>query len=139
MYVRMQQMRERYRLCKIFVKPRFSYTLLNIRIPTYAVNTLAINLELAEYPKNKIPVTQYKQEFLRLCATTYGDFQKLYTDSSKREAGVGAAVVGLGRVRKATLPREGLYLVCENSCNRDGYEDYSRGKWKRACCILGFI
>ena len=89
-------MLKRYRLRKIYVKPAFSYTLLNIRIPTYAVNMPAINLKLAEYSKNATPVTQYKQEFLRLCATTYGDFQELYTDSSKREAGFGAAVVGLG-------------------------------------------
>ena len=58
-------------------------------------------------------MTQYKQEFVRLCATTCGDFQELYTDGSKREAGVGATVVGLGRVRKTTLPREASILSAE--------------------------
>ena len=106
-------MLERYRPRKIFVKPAFLYTLLNIRIPSYVVNTPAINLELAEYPRNTTLVTQCKQEFLRLWAMTYGYFQELYTDGSKREAGVGAAVVGLGRVRKATLLREASILSSE--------------------------
>ena len=49
---------------------------------------------------------------MRLCATTYGDFQELLTDGSKREVGVGAAVVEFGGVRKATF-REKLFLSAE--------------------------
>ena len=58
-----------------------------------------------EFPKVVTPRERCMQEYHRICQEEYSNRQKLYTDGSKRDEGVGAAVVWERRVRMATLPR----------------------------------
>ena len=111
--LRTQQALEKYQLRKILIKPAFSYRLLGINTPAYAVEKLNINFELNEYPKLITTVAYYRTNFTRRLNTDYAGYMKLYTDGSKREAGVGAAVTWNGRKRSATLPREASIFSAE--------------------------
>ena len=111
--LRIQQSIEKYQLRKQFVKPSFSYKLLGISIPTYAISKPDINMELNEYPKLVTPPSFYRSAIARLLSTEYARYMKLYTDGSKRETGVGAAVSWNGRTRRATLPREATIYSAE--------------------------
>ena len=111
--LRIQRMIEKYRLRKIFVKPAFSYRLLNIHVPTYTLAAPEINFELSESNKITTPVIWYIQNFRRIVAEEYRDCEQLYTDGSKREIGVGAAVVWGRGVKRATLPSEASIYSAE--------------------------
>ena len=50
--VRVQDMMDKYHLCKRYVKAQFSYSLLDITTPTWTLQPLDSNFDLATYPKN---------------------------------------------------------------------------------------
>ena len=111
--LRTQEMIEKYQLRKCFVKPAFSYKLLNITKPSYTVTIPEVNFELAVYQKIDTPREFFIQSFNRLASERYGNHLKVYTDGSKRECGVGAAVVWNGGVKRATLPKEASIYSAE--------------------------
>ena len=72
-----------------------------------------MNFELKKANKTATPPIWYRQNFRRIVATEYDDYEQLYTDGSKREEGVGAAVAWRGRLKRATLPREASIYSAE--------------------------
>ena len=110
---RVQDMLEKYKLRKHFIKPEFSYTLLSITQPTWTLKPVEVNFSLARYPKVITPQVEYIQEFRRECREEYRNKRKLYTDGSKRREGVGVAVVWDGGIRAATLPRDASIFSAE--------------------------
>jgi len=70
--------------------------------PPWTLNNL-INKELSEMPKNDTLPISYK---IHLCSIIYNfqDFTEIYTDGSKMESGVGAAVVFQDHVSMLRLP-----------------------------------
>ena len=85
--------------------PAFSYTLLNLSIPTYTLPVPSINFELNSYPKSVTPSAQYLQLYQQLCNTKFAEFHHVYTDGSKQALGVGAAAVSGTLIRMASLPK----------------------------------
>ena len=104
--LRVQDLLEKYKLRKHFIKPEFSYALQNEDTPTWTLDIPDINLELNEHVKLETPQARYKQDYNLLCQTRYSEYIRLYTDGSKRCEGVDAAVVWSTGVCMASLPRE---------------------------------
>ena len=96
----MQNTIEKCKLRKIFVKPTFSYRILNIITPTYSIALLDVNFELNQFPKLTTPSICYVQLYSRLIDNEYRGFSQFFTDGSKKERGVCAAVVWGGGVRR---------------------------------------
>lgn len=111
--LRIQNMLEKYRLRKMFVKPEFSYSLLQITVPSWSLELPDINFDLNQFSKLITPVAQYQQNYSRLCRTSYSNFSKIFTDGSKRAVGVGAAVVCNNTTRSASLPIEASIFSAE--------------------------
>ena len=86
---------------------------MGISTPTYAQNKPLVNFELTEYPKLVMPPAFYRSNVRRLLNTEYLGYTQLYTDGSKRDTGVGAAVVWGERMRRATLPCEASIYSAE--------------------------
>ena len=91
--LRVQDMIEWYELRKIFVRPSFSYRVLNIITPTYGITSPDVNFELNQFTKLTTPSICYVQLYARLIDNEYREFSQFFTDGSKKERGVGAAVV----------------------------------------------
>ena len=90
-------------------------------------------MNLASFPKLLTPQEKYRQEYKRVCEEKYKNWIKLRTDGSKREEGVGAAVVWNSGIRSATLPNEKFPFICGVVCNHnDGEGD--RGTARSAIC-----
>ena len=73
-----------------------------IQTPPWLFNN-PINRELSEYPKNDTAPIIYIQH-LHSIISEFHDFTKIYTDGSKMENGVGAAVVVQDHVSMLRLP-----------------------------------
>lgn len=86
------------------ILPEFSYTLLNISVPTWNTRTISINRDLSIYQKAVTSNTVYQHLFAELVHNKYNGFSQYYTDGSKTENGVGAAVIGPNDAKTATLP-----------------------------------
>ena len=110
---REQDLLEKYKIRKQFIKPEFSYSLQGINTPTWTLDTPKINLELNAHEKLITPEEKYRQEFNRILGTNCSDHIKLYTDGSKRGEGVGAAVVWSTGARAASLPAESSVYTAE--------------------------
>lgn len=95
------------------VKPEFLYSIFNIKTPTWRITTPKINLELAELSRDITPNEHYQQEYARIKDQRYAEFKCIYTDGSKSEQGVGAAVVCERKRIKATLPSEATVYSSE--------------------------
>jgi ribonuclease HI len=93
--------------------PAFSYRILNIKVPTWQIKTINFNDSLLSFPKSFTRPEVYRSCFDRLLRTTYAEYYRLYTDGSKTDEGVGAAVVGDGIIRRATLPSEASIFTAE--------------------------
>jgi ribonuclease HI len=93
--------------------PAFSYRILNITIPTWKIRTPDFNKSLLEYPKSFTRPDIYRRHFDRLTSTEYSGYFRLYTDGSKTDEGVGAAVVGEDISRRAALPSEASIFTAE--------------------------
>ena len=91
--LRIQDMLEKYKLRKQFIKPQFSYYILHINTPTWAVSPPIVNLRRNEYSKIITPPARYKHHYNMLIQIRYNNYTKLFTDGSKRKEKVGAAVV----------------------------------------------
>ena len=104
---------EKYALRKPFIKPQFSYKILNISTPTWAINPPTINLELNDGAKQVTPPAWYMQQYRKLVQTRYNDHEKLFTDGLKRKERVASAVVWNVGSRSASLPREALIYSAE--------------------------
>ena len=110
---REQDLLEKYKLCKQFIKPEFSYSLQGINTPTCTLDTPKVNLELNEHAKLLTPKEKYRQKFKRILVTSCSEHIKLYTEGSKRGEGVGAAVVWRTDARAASLPTEASVYTAE--------------------------
>ena len=104
--LRIQNMLEEYNLRKHFVKPQFSYRMLGITHPTWSLKPPGINFELTKYPKEVTPPCMYKQVYQHLCHESYNNYARIFTDGSKSNNGVGAAIYYNGGKMHATLSQE---------------------------------
>ena len=111
--VQANELVEKYRLRKNLVKPEFNYFRYNICKPTFSIEQPNISFDLNSTTKNDTPVEQFQRSFLLLCQTEYLNHRLLFTDGSKKEGGVGAAVYHNGRSHKVTLPKESSIFTAE--------------------------
>ena len=100
-------------LHKQYVKPQFSYRLHGITTPTWSLRPFTTNLDLHSSPKPTTPIEHFRCGYGQLRDELYHDFTFLFTDSSKSEAGVGAAAVVQDSVVSASLPREASIFTAE--------------------------
>lgn len=98
---------------KASICPAFSYRVLGIRVPTWSIKTVNMNTELTEFPKNSTNPAFYRLCFRDMIHNNYRNFTQLYTDGSKTENGVGAAVVGPHQTRRASLPPQASIFTAE--------------------------
>ena len=87
-----------------FVCPEFSYTLMNIDIPTWKIKSLKINDELSSLAKAVTPHEAFQQLYRELVSGVYSDHVAIFTDESKTDQGVGAAAVAPNQTKTASLP-----------------------------------
>ena len=80
---RIRLLMDAYQLERVPILPAFSYTLLNLTIPTYTLPVPSINFELNSYPKSVTPSAQYLQLYQQLCNTMFAEFHHVYTDGFK--------------------------------------------------------
>ena len=83
LYLKIQDLLEKYKLRKYFIKPEFLYTFLNKDTPTWALDISDINLELNEHAKLVTPQARYRRDYNLLCQTMYSEHIKLYVNGSK--------------------------------------------------------
>ena len=110
--IRVQKFIEEAGLVRGDVKPYFSYIMLDIKTPTWSIELPNINTELAEFLKKSTPEGFYRHEFQRLMEE-YIDYRHIFTNWSKTEAGVGAAVVSGDIIERANLPYRALIYSAE--------------------------
>ena len=84
--------------------PNFSYSILQINIPTSSLPDTIINLELCELPKQSTAPAVYLKHYMEVVDDKYKNV-KLYTDGSKADIGVGSAATYGCISRKAGLPK----------------------------------
>ena len=96
-----------------FVKPSFSYRLLNIVEPTWTIDLPRVNTELSRYPKKETPDSMYKALFRQVLETEYEGYKIIYTDGFKNEAGAGAAAVCGDNIQTTTLPNHASIYTTE--------------------------
>ena len=111
--LRIPRMLNKYELPNSSIMPAFSYRLHPATQPTCFLPAVPINLELSIYPKQVTPPLQYVQLFTQLLRTMYADHSELYTDGSKIDGGVGAAVIYGPTTRAASLPVEASIFSAE--------------------------
>ena len=111
--LRIQDMLEKYKLRKQFIKPQFSYNILHINTPTWTISPPIVNLLLNEYSIAITHPARYKQHYNRLMQTRYNNYTKLLTGESRRKKAIGAAVVWEDESRVASLPREASIFSAE--------------------------
>ena len=104
--IRAPRLMNRLVISRGIIKPSFSYRLLSIEKPTWSLRAPAIDIELSEGNKHDTPAYVYKQLFRHLMEEKYRAYQEIYTDGSKTETGVAAAVVWGTQVSTETLPSE---------------------------------
>jgi len=109
---RTQNLIERYDLRKGLVKPKFSYIIHNITVPSWSLQKPQVNFKLA-LPKASTSDMIYRMEFHNLCDEQYHDHRVLYTDGSKSKTGVGAAAISELGNRSASLPIEASIFSAE--------------------------
>ena len=73
---------ERMNIETNFVCPEFSYTLLNIDIPTWKIKSLKINDELRSLAKAVTPHEAFQQLYRELVSGVYSDYVAIFTDGS---------------------------------------------------------
>lgn len=133
--IRIQQLIETNNIPSMGIKSYFSYSILGITTPSWSIDPPNINLGLCMYPKSSTPPAIYNIEF-KVLLGKYSGFEKLYTDGSKTEVGVGAAVVCGERTEKATLPNHASIFTAEvhaldmavrmtKTCTRDKFVIFS--------------
>ena len=75
------------------VSPVFSYTLANIKTPTWYISTANYNTELTRLSKQSTSGYEYRQYFYKMVSEQYCNRRQFFTDGSKSGDCVGAAVV----------------------------------------------
>jgi len=113
MTIRAQLLMEKLSLRKSSIKPNFSYRILNVDIPTWKINPPDVNLHLASYKKEATNCVVYQQLFGELVQQEYRNYEHIYTDGSKFDDSVGAAVVYGNIIRRSTLPSEASIFTAE--------------------------
>jgi len=111
--IRAQHLIEKLTLRKSGIKPSFSYRILNINIPTWKIEPPDVNLHLASYKKGETSCVAFQQLFGQLVQQEYSNAEHIYTDGSKFNDTVGAAVVYGDIVRRSALPREASIYTAE--------------------------
>ena len=71
-----------------------------------------MNTILAELPRENTTAQEYQESFLEIMEE-YEAWEKIYTDGSMSEKGVGATAVWRRGIRKATLPKEASIFTAE--------------------------
>lgn len=111
--LRAQSLIESLNLRRTGVKPGFSYSILNIKVPTWRINAPKVNLDLTSYKKEETPSVVYRQLHGELINELFEDSQHIYTDGSKSGVKVGAAAVWRQTVKFAALPGEASIYTAE--------------------------
>ena len=73
------ELKRGWNMKQVFIKPNFSYRLLGIVKPTWALEPLDINLELVPYSRMVTSDIEYKAMFERI-REGYGNIDEIYTD-----------------------------------------------------------
>ena len=111
---RIKDMIQKYDLPERFlVAPEFSYQFHNCKIPFYAQHAPKINKTLTQYPKTSTSPRIYKNIFRAMIQESFNNHQKIYTDGSKSEDGVGSAAITEGGALAASLPTEASIYSAE--------------------------
>ena len=105
----------KYNLPDLYVKPFFSYLLHRCTTPKYAIPPATLNQDLCKYPKQHTSPAIFKILFRSIIDARYQNFQKIYTDGSKSDDGVGAAAIELTTPSSclASLPKEASIFTAE--------------------------
>ena len=112
-----QNLLEKYSLRKNYAKPHFSYRLLNITTPTWVLQNPQVNFSIAT-PKAITSDVAFRINYRQLCAEDYTGYQQIFTDGSKNNSGVGAAVVSGELCRSPSLPCEASIYTAESEAIR---------------------
>jgi len=102
-----------HHLPRCMITPAFSYNLLNITRPSWSVQPFSLNTDLLAFPKATTEPHVYRQNFHFLLTAFYEDHFHIYTDGSKVDWGVGAAAVGVGVLRRMSLPKQASIFTAE--------------------------
>ena len=70
------------------------------------------NVHLAKYPKDQISSIEHRNNFQQLCSK-YPNHQKVYTDASKTDEGVGFAIICGNMRKKFHLPKAASTFTAE--------------------------
>uniref|UniRef100_A0A2P2HXV0 ribonuclease H n=1 Tax=Hirondellea gigas TaxID=1518452 RepID=A0A2P2HXV0_9CRUS len=111
--IRITNYKNQLQINNVHILPSFSYSRLNIAIPTWSLERVIVNRDLCIYPKATTPEQLFKVCFAELRKALYGEFEEIYTDGSKSVEGVGAAAVYCGAVRSHSLPVEASIFTAE--------------------------
>jgi len=110
---RAEKLLAEYNIQKGFVRPNFSYSMIESNIPTWLTRSPNIRRNLTIFPKATTTAASYRQAFLDILFNNYYDHQHIYTDGSKTRSGVGAAAVSGNVVKRATLPAQSSIATAE--------------------------
>ena len=111
--IRAQEVIENLNIRTKGVKPEFSYNLLGISTPNWAIDTPEVNTELIACIHSTTSKQEAKQVFEYVMEDYPNDSIRIYTDGSKGENGVGAAAVSGNTVRSASLLKESSIYSAE--------------------------
>ena len=112
-FIRITDIKTKYNLPSFIIKPEFSYIIHNCKTPKYAIPNPTCNKELSSMPKSSTNPSLYKIKLRELIDRKYGDFNKVFTDGSKSNNGVGAAAIVGGSSCSASLPIEASIFSAE--------------------------
>ena len=110
--IRARELIERLNLPTISICPAFSYTLLNIQKPAWDWRVPKFNEKMTANKKQVTTEQVYREQFHMLNERFEGH-KRYYTDGSKSETGVGAAVVSSQQKWKVSLPRYASSFTAE--------------------------
>ena len=135
--IRAKQIRTIYEI-EGHVKPYFSYRLLKIEEPTWAIDAPMVNMDLNPYPKAQTPVQQYKALFTEMIARNFSTWERIYTDGFKSADGVGAAA-GWGEiVRDKALPQQ-INIHSSNVRHQTSHRYHKWEQHKKSSNIFGLV
>ena len=106
--IRARKLLEEHELTFKTVEPAFSYRILDISTPTWAIHPLTMKFELIGTCNAVL-----RQLFRDVWREKYGAMELVFTDGSKNEDGVGAGVVWRRGARSEILPCDASVYTAE--------------------------
>ena len=89
--IRTQEIKQKLQMPREYIKPSFSYRILNINLPTWSFKCPSVNKSLMQFKKHETSDNEYRTYFRNLNENAYSNMTHLYTDGSVTDDGVGAA------------------------------------------------